>query len=210
MEIDYEILLIIASVFVGGIIGIEREYQLKAAGLRTMILVTLGSCMFTMLSRSLGAPGSPDRIAANIITGIGFVGAGVIFKEENRVSGLTTAVTIWICAALGMTIGAGYYTEAGYGMAVVVILLISLKYIQNLIDKVSSLHTYRITIPYNDEAIERYEAIFREHHLRPMLGKQIKQGDLFTVTWRVQGAAKNHKFCSKVLLNDASITELVL
>ena len=109
-----------------------------------------------------------------------------------------------------MTIGAGYYTEAGYGMAVVVILLISLKYIQNLIDKVSSLHTYRITIPYNDEAIERYEAIFREHHLRPMLGKQIKQGDLFTVTWRVQGAAKNHKVCSKVLLNDASITELVL
>lgn len=101
MEIDYEILLIVASVFVGGIIGIEREYQLKAAGLRTMILVTLGSCMFTMLSRSLGAPGSPDRIAANIITGIGFVGAGVIFKEENRVSGLTTAVTIWICAALG-------------------------------------------------------------------------------------------------------------
>jgi putative Mg2+ transporter-C (MgtC) family protein len=160
MEIDYEILLIVASVFVGGIIGIEREYQLKAAGLRTMILVTLGSCMFTMLSRSLGAPGSPDRIAANIITGIGFVGAGVIFKEENRVSGLTTAVTIWICAALGMTIGAGYYIEAGYGMAVVVILLISLKYVQNIIDKISSLHTYRITIPYNDEAIEKYETIF--------------------------------------------------
>ncbi|MCL1670011.1 MgtC/SapB family protein [Elizabethkingia ursingii] len=210
MEIGYEILLILASVFVGGIIGIEREYQLKAAGLRTMILVTLGSCMFTMLSRSLGGPGSPDRIAANIITGIGFVGAGVIFKEENRVSGLTTAVTIWICAALGMTIGAGYYVEAGYGMAVVIVLLISLKYIQDTIDKISSLHVYRITIPYDDEAIEKYETIFREHHLRPMLGKQIKQGDLFTVTWRVQGAAKNHKVCSKVLLNDKSITELVL
>ncbi|OPB87451.1 MgtC/SapB family protein [Elizabethkingia ursingii] len=210
MEIGYEILLILASVFVGGIIGIEREYQLKAAGLRTMILVTLGSCMFTMLSRSLGGPGSPDRIAANIITGIGFVGAGVIFKEENRVSGLTTAVTIWICAALGMTIGAGYYAEAGYGMTVVVILLISLKYVQDIIDKISSLHIYRITIPYDDEVIEKYETIFKEHRLRPMLGKQFKQGDLLTVTWRVQGTAKNHKVCSKVLLNDKSITELVL
>ena len=131
MEIDYEILLIVASVFVGGIIGIEREYQLKAAGLRTMILVTLGSCMFTMLSRSLGAPGSPDRIAANIITGIGFVGAGVILKKKTECPDLLL-LSLFGFAALGMTIGAGYYIEAGYGMVVVVILLISLKYVQNI------------------------------------------------------------------------------
>ncbi len=62
----------------------------------------------------------------------------------------------------------------------------------------------------NNLKIERNKAIFREHHLRPMLGKQIKQGNLFTVTWRVQGAAKNHNVCSKVLSNDKSITELVL
>ena len=72
----------------GGIIGIEREYQLKAAGLRTMILVNTRVVYVYNVVRSLGAPGSPDRIAANIITGIGFVGAGVIFKEENRVSDL--------------------------------------------------------------------------------------------------------------------------
>ena len=208
MSFDHEILQILLSVIAGAIIGIEREFQLKSAGLRTMILVTLGSCMFTMLSTSIGADGSRDRIAANIITGIGFVGAGVIFKEENRVSGLATAVTIWICAALGMAIGSGYYVEASIGMIVVVLLLIFLKYTQASIDKISTLHIYKITILYDDEVVTKYETLFKKYRLKPMRGKQIKQGDLFTVTWRVQGGSKNHDHCSKVLLNDKAIIEL--
>lgn len=86
---------------IGAIIGAEREYRSKSAGLRTMIMVSLSSCLFTMLSLKIGID-SPDRIAANILTGLGFVGAGVIFKDENRISGITTATTIWMTAALGM------------------------------------------------------------------------------------------------------------
>ncbi|RQO42652.1 magnesium transporter MgtC [Chryseobacterium sp. KBW03] len=207
MDLLDDLLPILFSVFVGGIIGIEREYQLKSAGLRTMILVTLGSCLFTMLSMSLGGPGSPDRIAANIITGIGFVGAGVIFKEENRVSGLTTAVTIWICASLGMTIGAGYYEEATVGSIVVFLLLIMFKYVQNIIEKISIRYTYQMTLPYQDGIAEKYEQIFREHHLKSVRGKQVRIGDQYTINWRVQGAAKKHEICTRVLLNDPSIEE---
>ena len=176
MDLLDDILPILFSVMVGGIIGIEREYQLKSAGLRTMILVTLGACIFTMLSQNLGGSGSPDRIAANIITGIGFVGAGVIFKEENRVSGLTTAVTIWICAALGMTIGAGYYQEATVGSVVVFLLLIMFKYIQDVIDKISTRYTYQMTLSYEDGVRERYENLFKEHNLKSMRGKQMRNG----------------------------------
>lgn len=207
MDLLDDILPILFSVMVGGIIGIEREYQLKSAGLRTMILVTLGACIFTMLSQNFGGSGSPDRIAANIITGIGFVGAGVIFKEENRVSGLTTAVTIWICAALGMTIGAGYYQEATIGSVVVFLLLIMFKYIQDVIDKISTRYTYQMTLSYEDGIMEKYENIFKEHDLKSMRGKQMRSGEKYTVIWRVQGAAKNHEICTKLLLNDVSIDE---
>lgn len=207
MSIMSDIVPIIFSIIIGGIIGIEREYQLKSAGLRTMILVTLGSCMFTMLSLNLGEEGSPDRIAANIITGIGFVGAGVIFKEENRVSGLTTAVTIWICAALGMTIGAEYYKEAIIGSVSVVLLLIIFKNIQNVIDRITTRYTYQISLSYEDGILERYENVFKEHGLKSSRGKQMRNGEKYTVVWRVQGALKNHDICTKILLNDRAIDE---
>ena len=98
----------------GGLVGIEREYRSKSAGFRTMILISIGSCFFTMMSVGIG-PTNPDRIAANIVTGIGFLGAGVIFRGENRINGITTAATIWAVAAVGMGIGGGYYFAAGCG-----------------------------------------------------------------------------------------------
>lgn len=207
MNLLDDILPILFSVIVGGIIGIEREYQLKSAGLRTMILVTLGACIFTMLSTNLGESGSPDRIVANIITGISFVGAGVIFKEDNRVSGLTTAVTIWICAALGMTIGAGYYQEATIGSIVVFMLLIMFKYIQDVIDKISTRYIYQITLPYEDGITEKYEALFKENGLKSIRGKQMRSGEKYTAIWRVQGALKNHEVCTRILLDDPMIDE---
>src|SRR5688572_9403802 len=108
-EVDYEAgIRLVVSFLIGTIIGFEREYHSKAAGLRTMIMICLGSTIFTELSLSIGLT-SPDRIASNIITGIGFLGAGVIFKDGLTISGITTATTIWICAALGMAVGAGEY-----------------------------------------------------------------------------------------------------
>ena len=105
MEIRVDDILHVAiAMFVGLIIGGEREYPSKAAGQRTLILVSTGACIFTMLSLRIGYA-NPDRMAANIITGIGFLGAGAIFKDDNKINGITTATTIGMCAALGMCVG---------------------------------------------------------------------------------------------------------
>jgi putative Mg2+ transporter-C (MgtC) family protein len=115
---------LILSIIIGGALGAEREYRSKSAGFRTLTMICLGATIFTIFSEIIGAPGNPDRIASNIVTGIGFVGAGVIFKGDgtSKVNGITTAAMIWVTAALGMSIGAGYLWIAA--MAAVLILLV--------------------------------------------------------------------------------------
>src|ERR1700752_2697526 len=105
-----DIVKILLSFALGSLLGIEREYKKKPAGFRTLIMITVGATLFTILSNRIAA--NPDRIAANIITGIGFIGAGVIFKEGVKVSGMTTAATIWISAAIGMATGYGAFPLA--------------------------------------------------------------------------------------------------
>jgi putative Mg2+ transporter-C (MgtC) family protein len=94
------------AILIGGIIGAERESRDKAAGFRTIILITVGSALFTIFSASMDRGFTRTRMAANIVTGIGFLGAGAIVREHGRIGGLTTAATIWLSAALGMGIGA--------------------------------------------------------------------------------------------------------
>jgi uncharacterized membrane protein YhiD involved in acid resistance len=98
--------------FLGGFIGLERELRGYPAGIRTLALVTIGSALFTDVSRLMGGN---DRVAAQIVTGIGFLGAGVIFREGYTVRGITTAATIWSAAAIGMSIGIGLYIVAVLG-----------------------------------------------------------------------------------------------
>ena len=119
------------SVILGGAVGIERELSGKPAGLRTNILICLGSALLMDLSMNLGVMqggprvGDPGRIAAQIVTGIGFLGAGTILQARGAVIGLTTAATIWVVAAIGMIVGAGQYLEAT-GSTVLVVLVLTL------------------------------------------------------------------------------------
>jgi len=111
------------AVLVGGLIGAEREYRNKFAGFSTMILICLGSFLFTTFGIYISGS-TNDRIASNIVTGIGFLGAGVIFQSENRINGLTTAASIWAVAALGMGIADGQYTLVLMATAVILIALL--------------------------------------------------------------------------------------
>jgi putative Mg2+ transporter-C (MgtC) family protein len=104
----------------GGLIGLERELRGYPAGIRTIGLVALGSCLFTDISRLLGGD---DRVAAQIVTGIGFLGAGVIFREGYTVKGITTAATIWAAAAVGMAVGAQLYIVGVLGALAVFVIL---------------------------------------------------------------------------------------
>jgi putative Mg2+ transporter-C (MgtC) family protein len=104
----------------GGLIGLERELRGYPAGIRTMALIAMGAMLFTDISQILGGD---DRVAAGIVTGIGFLGAGVIFREGYTVRGITTAATIWASAAIGMAIGRQLYLVAGLGTVLVFIVL---------------------------------------------------------------------------------------
>ncbi len=115
---------IVLSLLLGGLIGLERELGKEPAGLRTHMLVSLGATLFTIMSFSIGGA-EPERIAANIVVGIGFLGAGAIFKEQDRVKGLTTAADLWVIAAVGMAIGLGYYFMAIVSTAFVLAILVA-------------------------------------------------------------------------------------
>jgi putative Mg2+ transporter-C (MgtC) family protein len=104
----------------GAFIGLERELRGYPAGVRTVALVALGATLFTEMSRITG---TEDRIAAGIVTGVGFLGAGVIFREGYTVRGITTAATIWAAAAVGMAVGREIYLAAGLGSLLIFILL---------------------------------------------------------------------------------------
>ncbi len=111
-------LRIVLALVAGGAIGLEREFRDKAAGFRTLIFICVGAALFTLLSAKLSGGSDGTRIAANIVSGVGFLGAGVILREGGRVVGLTTAAAIWLTAALGMALGGGYYLVGGLVLAV--------------------------------------------------------------------------------------------
>lgn len=199
-----DLILISLSIVVGLIIGAEREYKNKTAGLRTLMLVSVGSCTFTILSIKIGVT-NPDRLAANIITGIGFLGAGAIFKDENRINGVTTACTIWVTASLGMCIGSGHIYLGLLSTAVVLFVLWNLVVLERWIDKTHKIHVYKITTVYDTETIKRFEKIFSEFHLKSARFSQIKTEDKIVINWKITGHKKNHDKLTHFLLSEASI-----
>ena len=132
-----DVLCIVLAVVFGGAIGLEREIRGKAAGLRTNVLICLGAAVFTMISRQMGAgqEGAMTRIAAGVVTGVGFLGAGAIIRERAGVHGLTTAATIWLVASIGMACGAGFYNLAVISTVVAVVVLIGLAELEKPLER---------------------------------------------------------------------------
>lgn len=198
-----DLLLIIISVFIGLMIGAEREYRNKSAGLRTFILVSFGSCLFTILSSKIGIE-NPDRLAANIITGIGFLGAGVIFKDDNKIGGITTATTIWATASLGMAVGSGHIFLALLGTVMVLLILSLLTYLQDYIDNQHKIREYRIVTSSKDD-LHYCEAMFKNHHLKFLIIKQQYTTGSLATTWKLTGKNTHHEALIQQLMNDDKI-----
>jgi putative Mg2+ transporter-C (MgtC) family protein len=119
------IVKVAASSLLGGLLGFERERKRKPAGLRTNMLVSLGSTLFTILSTQAFPGSDPARVASYIVVGIGFIGAGAIIQSKDRVIGITTASSLWIASAIGMAVGVGYYLAACLVTAVAFAALLS-------------------------------------------------------------------------------------
>lgn len=138
LQLDLALRLVIAAV-VGALVGLEREIHGHPAGMRTHLLVALGAALFTVLSAhgfgagGPGAPVDPTRIAAQIVTGIGFLGAGAIVKEGATIKGLTTAASLWATAALGMAAGAGEHLLGIVATAIVLFSLWPLHWVEDRI-----------------------------------------------------------------------------
>jgi len=198
---------IILSIIIGGLIGAEREYRSKSAGFRTLTLICLGATLFTAFSQLIGAPGNMDRIASNIVTGIGFVGAGVIFKSDFGVSGITTAAMIWTTAALGMGIGAGYELVASIACGIILIMLFLFSKFERRIDKINQTRNYRIVCEFHNETLKEYESCLKKHSLIFKRDRETKAGNLITGEWMARGSERNHlKFVNEIL-NDPTVKE---
>jgi len=114
MDVTYLLILkrLLLSVLLGGIIGLEREVHERPAGLRTNIIVCLASALITLTSIYAFPNSDPTRIASAIVTGIGFLGAGIILQSKEKVKGLTSAATVWVVAGIGIAVGSGFYFGA--------------------------------------------------------------------------------------------------
>jgi putative Mg2+ transporter-C (MgtC) family protein len=207
MNLPHDILLkLLLSIVIGGVIGAEREYRSKSAGFRTLTLICLGSALFTVFSILIGSGSNPDRIASNIATGIGFVGAGVIFKGDIGVNGITTAAMIWVTAALGMGIGAGYEWVSVIACCMILLMLFIFGLAENWIDKINQTRNYKIQTDFKAETMNRFEKCFQSHHLTYKRGREIKEGGTISGEWYARGSRKNHLDFINEILNDPEIT----
>jgi putative Mg2+ transporter-C (MgtC) family protein len=193
---EQELIKIGLAVLCGGLLGLERQYKNKTAGFRTIILICLGSCLFTMVAVGAGA-----GVNINIVTGVGFIGAGVIFKDNIGVSGLTTAAVIWISAAIGMSIGSGNYLLSLISTILILIVLIGFSLLEEHIDKVHRDKLFVIVFTSADyDNMYLLDQIIRSCHLKakPFQINKVN-GCLQAAIW-VTGHRKNlYKFDEKLL-----------
>ena len=161
------ILLTIAATICGGIVGAEREKREKPAGLRTLVLVCLGSAAFTMVSYSFSTTtGDSGRVAAQIVTGIGFLGAGAILHGSGSITGMTTAASIWVMAAIGMIVGAGYALP-GLALRLFVRFLLTTIYHWETrhLRRPPTSTTHLVIDPARGKTRIRIEKILEDHHV---------------------------------------------
>jgi putative Mg2+ transporter-C (MgtC) family protein len=204
MQPEYEhIFQILASLAAGAILGLEREYHSKPAGFRTMILICVSSCLFSILSTTMP---SGDRIASNIITGIGFIGAGVVFKEGATVRGITSAAIIWMAAAIGMCIGFQHYLLAGFVVFLVLLVMIALFRFEKTFDSLYQRKVYEIhfiSVDYSIEALEKEMKGLEIHFIRNRIGKQ---NNVVNVEYNVVvSPQKNRDKIDNFLINNTHI-----
>jgi putative Mg2+ transporter-C (MgtC) family protein len=198
------------AVLIGGFVGAEREFRDKAAGFRTIILITVGSALFTIFSMSMDPGFTRTRIAANIVTGIGFLGAGAIVREHGRVGGLTTAATIWLAAALGMGIGGGELIFVAISTLTVLFVLLIFPRLEIWIDRIRESRSYKIVFSAdNIEKLDLIEKAFKSRELFVYEHHQSKIGDTIIGTWHTMGSPKNHDQFVSDMLKDKEIREFV-
>jgi putative Mg2+ transporter-C (MgtC) family protein len=200
-------LSLLIAMSLGACIGIERELSDKAAGLRTNILICVGACLFTLTSVRLFDV-RDAHIPAQILAGVGFLGAGAIMRDGEHVTGLTTAATIWVVAAIGMTVGFKHYSIAASAALIVLIVQAVFPRLDAWVDELRQRHTFRISSDLDDEGLEQIKTIFRDSDVKVLRRKLMKKSGLYYSEWYVSGPRLEQKNVVRLLLNNPHVREL--
>lgn len=211
---------LVLAALLGGLIGLERELRAKPAGLRTNLLICMGAALLMEVSISvarmaeggpvdaINRPGDPGRIAAQIVSGIGFLGAGTILQSRGSISGLTTAATIWVVAAIGMAVGAGAYVEA-VGTAVLVGLsLVLLARVEDELISRSRAHRYTLKLEPSEELLALVESTFRQQGLRVEAESVSRSEDGLDAIFEVTGPPGRHGAAMRILATHSGVRRL--
>ncbi|WP_428897247.1 putative Mg2+ transporter-C (MgtC) family protein [Parelusimicrobium proximum] len=191
-------LVIIERVFIallaGGVIGIEREYHDKPAGFTTNCLICLGACIFTLLSLLMGTKYGfdPGRISAQIITGVGFIGAGSILRDGNKITGLTTAASVWLVAALGMAVGYGEYSLAAVAVAGVLALQMIMKKASALVLSLRRYDVVHIVCEPSWSLVEKISKLLEKDGVKIIKRTVEKENGYFVMT--IMASYTSHDF----------------
>jgi len=202
---------LIAASLLGGIIGLEREYKRRSAGVRTNLLICLGAAFFTLLSAVLAGDGSPNKgqVASNIVQGIGFLGAGLIIHNRNRISGLTSAASVWVVASIGMACGAGLLFAAAIATIIVVIAL----ELVGFLERRASIKIYSLV--YETRGADQTAML---HSILDAMDKACERladyatdaiGDLQRVSFTITATKRQHERIKNRLLSEPAIDTLL-
>ncbi len=190
----HDIARLLAAVVLGGVIGFERELRDKPAGFRTIILICVGACVFTIVSQRIGAPDlNTTRIAAQIVSGIGFLGAGAILRNRNSVFGMTTAATIWAVAAIGMAVGFGEFGLAIAGTMAILVALFVFDFVEHWVGARRDIQIYDFVTSNEDDAISRVDGMLKKARLQVRKRTCYQEGDGLVFHVRAMGAKANHE-----------------
>jgi putative Mg2+ transporter-C (MgtC) family protein len=184
---------LVMAAILGGLIGLERELRHRPAGLRTNMFICLGSAMFTILSDALAVEhlGDHTRIAAQIIPGIGFIGAGSILHTRGLTTGLTTAATLFVVAGVGMATGGGLYLTAIFATAVVLIALFSLGHLEQTFNLKTLLISYEVTGKSVEEISQEVNRVLERQHRMMQNVMSGNTGEYVRVQFDVSGCQRD-------------------
>jgi putative Mg2+ transporter-C (MgtC) family protein len=203
-----DVVKLLLALVIGGLVGAEREFRDKAAGFRTIIFICIGSTLFTIVSAKLGSPHEPTRIAASIVSGVGFLGAGAILHARGRVIGLTTASTIWLAAALGMAVGGGDFALAGMATLLALVVLLAFPAVEAWIDRVWEVRTYTVECEMGSDVDEGLEETFASSGLRILHIGRSKRGNQVIHTYYVSGTPDRHRLLTDKLIRHPGVSQL--
>ena len=204
--IQEQLLRLALAVIVGGAVGFEREYHEKAAGLRTITLVCVGAALFTMFAEYAAGRADAVRLAAGVVTGIGFLGAGVIMRDHGQVTGMTTAATIWVAAALGVGLGFGAYWLIGIATVVVLAVLWIFPRL-DLYQRANDTMTFDLTATYDKARYTGFMGRIAAHNLHIVRHTISRKGDDMLCMWVVYGKPDALTELAKEFIDDVEVKD---